>query len=112
MAWSFLKNKFSLSLKLSSHEKNWDKKKADHFGKTLIKLLIKMIKTPSSPNFYVPNAFFVCITNFYHSTIKVCQNCSAFFVSVLLMSGKSEGAREILPQKIWDCVSTRHRGEL
>ena len=107
----FVKNKFSLSLKFFSHEKNWDKKNWS-IWQNFNYWLIKMTKTQISPNFYVPNGFFVCITKSYHSRIEVCQNCSAVFVSVLLMSGKSEGASEFLFQKIWACVSTRHRGEL
>ena len=87
--------------------------KIEQFGKTSL-LFDK--KWPKHRFCQIPMCqmvfFFWCINKFHQSKIEVCKNCSAFFVTLLLMSGKSEGMRGFLFQKIWACVSTRHRGEL
>ena len=80
----FLEKKFSRSLRLCSHERNWDQKKVSNVAK--IQFLIGKRQ--------VSNGFLLYNCKFYHLRIEILQNYSAF------LKEKFEGTREFIFQTI------------
>ena len=70
----YLFNIFSCSLKKSSHERNWDQKKAEQSFQNFNSWMIKLTKTPILPNYQVTNGFYLYKCEFNHSRIEVLQN--------------------------------------
>ena len=60
---------------ISSHQKNWNKKKWDNFGRNLNLLKIRLSKTSV---LICQMALFVCNCEFYHSRMELLQNCLAW----------------------------------